>query len=72
MSVKRDTSYFVSNEDDLYEVVIRKIDSNLFETANFYIDERNNRKQHLVSDFYDKNYKIVKIQKNLTVEFIPK
>lgn len=69
LSISKDTIFDNNNEFSTYVTKISKTGKNQFETSTILVNDRDSI---LLTKFiYDQNYKILKIQKNSTIEFKP-
>ncbi|PUB24726.1 hypothetical protein C8J95_1204 [Elizabethkingia sp. YR214] len=70
LSINRDTLYTEILDGFLYKTEIKKNNNNSFKTSTFLID--NHGKESLLTTFYyDKNYRIAKIEKTDLISFTP-
>ncbi|MFZ4455127.1 MAG: hypothetical protein ACOYOT_02800 [Bacteroidales bacterium] len=70
LTILKDTMIVNYFDDEKYMTKIEKINSNLYKSSNYFIDNKRNN-HFLTSFYYDKNYKIVRYEKAWTVSFIP-
>jgi len=71
-STLSDTIYYDIHEEFRYKVEIKKINSSKFKTSYYYFDKVRDVKAFLFSFQYDINYKILKIEKGGTIDYLPR
>lgn len=65
-----DTIYTDEQDGDIYKVEINKLEESIFQTS-YYLINHLDQKIILSAFYYDVNYKLLKIQKGGTIDYIP-
>ncbi len=70
LSTNKDTLYSVNDDGSSYKTEIKKVNDSSFKTSTILVNDLGSEVL-LSSIYYDKNYKILKIEKQGTVIFLP-